>query len=270
MGFKIGFMAEQPSVKAEDTVCTTPQKKTVPKKSVVMVHFAAEQQTLAYYNDMFDLQCGDMVYVDGKMAGKLGRVVEISYNFKISLRDYKRVIDLVDTQVHGQFFMARSYFITFDPCGLPANRAQSWFMPSWPDQEFCTGQDGSSFYLNNLNSLKIGRKIGNAAFDYYMENRVKYLCIDGDRGIALVIGSSPYKVEFTYKNGQISNLVCSCYCVGYCKHQVAAMMLLNHILAYVQDNLDNRFEKTGYMAVVDKALLFERAIAKKKGGSISF
>ena len=44
-----------------------------------------------------------MVYVDGKLEGQRGRVVEVSYTFKIKLSDYKRVIAVVDTNVSGQF-----------------------------------------------------------------------------------------------------------------------------------------------------------------------
>ncbi len=59
--------------------------------------------TLAYYNDRFDLHCGDLVYVDGKLEGKRGRVVDVNYNFRINLADYKRVIGVADTNVSGRF-----------------------------------------------------------------------------------------------------------------------------------------------------------------------
>ena len=77
-------------------------------------------KSLAYYNDQFDLKPCDRVYVDGKLEGQLGIVTAVNYNFKIKLSEYKRVIALVKTDVHGKFYMAGSHFVTFDPqCALP-------------------------------------------------------------------------------------------------------------------------------------------------------
>ena len=64
---------------------------------------------LTYFNALFDLKVGDRVYVDGKLEGQLGHVVDVSYNFKIKISDYKKVIAVVDTTVHGQFYMAGSH-----------------------------------------------------------------------------------------------------------------------------------------------------------------
>ena len=75
--------------------------------------------TLSYYNDLFDLKVGDIVFVEGKLEGLCGRVVDVTYNFKIKLSDYKRVISVADTEVRGEFFFAGSHFITFDPTVLP-------------------------------------------------------------------------------------------------------------------------------------------------------
>ena len=55
------------------------------RKSVVRVYFPVRNMTLSYYNDMFDLHKGDIVYVDGKLEGLQGRIVDITYSFKIKL-----------------------------------------------------------------------------------------------------------------------------------------------------------------------------------------
>ena len=62
--------------------------KGEPVKSVVRVHFPARNMTLSYYNDLFDLKVGDIVFVEGKLEGLRGRVVDVTYNFKIKLSDY--------------------------------------------------------------------------------------------------------------------------------------------------------------------------------------
>ena len=45
-------------------------ERTIPRRSVVQVYFAANHRSLAYYNDRFDLKPGDLVFVDGKLAGQ--------------------------------------------------------------------------------------------------------------------------------------------------------------------------------------------------------
>ena len=65
MAFKIGFAAEHPAEKQNEAAYITQKAQTVPRKSVVQVRFPGRGMALAYYNDLFDLKCGDMVYVEG-------------------------------------------------------------------------------------------------------------------------------------------------------------------------------------------------------------
>jgi hypothetical protein len=97
---------------------------------------------LSYYNDEFDLKVGDRVYVDGKLEGQLGYITGVSYNFKIKLSDHKKVIAVVDTEVHGQFFLAGSHFIAFDPAVLPKEQIALWFKaPAQDDEEYVSKID---------------------------------------------------------------------------------------------------------------------------------
>ena len=54
------------------SVASVQPSQCVPVKSVVQVHFPRKNRTLGYYNDSFDLHRGDLVYVDGKLAGPRG------------------------------------------------------------------------------------------------------------------------------------------------------------------------------------------------------
>ena len=83
------------------------------RKSVVRVLFES-RINLTYYNDLFDLHQGDIVYVEGKLEGKRARANDVNYNFKVKVSDYKKVIALVDTDIKGKLFSAGSHFITFD------------------------------------------------------------------------------------------------------------------------------------------------------------
>ena len=199
MAFKIGFAADTGEKKPVAATYTVPQQAAAPRKSVVQIYFADRHMTLAYYNDQFDLHRGDMVYVDGKLEGMLGRVTEVNYNFKIKVSDYKRVIAVVDTTVHGQFFMAGSHFVTFDREALPSSKAVTWFKaPAKEDDEFVSGSDDTTFRLDDLKGMNVTAAIAERGHEYYMENKVRYISIDGTKGYAIVEGSEAYEVEFEY------------------------------------------------------------------------
>ena len=119
MKFKIGFTAEQ--TKNNNTMTANCERKTQTeiRRSVVQVYFPQRHMELAYYNDMFDLKNGDLVYVDGKLEGMLGRVTDVNYTFKIKVSDYKRVISVVDTNINGTLYFAGSNFVAFDRDVLP-------------------------------------------------------------------------------------------------------------------------------------------------------
>lgn len=270
MAFKIGFAADTGEKKPVAATYTVPQQAAVPRKSVVQIYFADRHMTLAYYNDQFDLHRGDMVYVDGKLEGMLGRVTEVNYNFKIKVSDYKRVIAVVDTTVHGRFFMAGSHFVTFDREALPSSKAVTWFKaPAKEDDEFVSGSDDTTFRPDDLKGMNVTAAIAERGHEYYMENKVRYISIDGTKGYAIVEGSEAYEVEFEYRNGEISQLICSCFCSYNCKHEFAAMLQLRETLELIEKNYGDEYARTGYFAAVNKGTLFAFAIDGKDNGSFT-
>lgn len=266
MKLKIGFVdKEVPRVAKEGT--EPAQKMNAIRKSVVQVYFPDSHKTLAYYNDRFDLRRGDLVYVEGKLEGKRGRVVDVNHNFKIKLSDYKRVIALVDTTVNGELFMAGSHFVTFDAAALPVSKVRSWFKAPTEDEEYESGSDDTSFRLDQLSDMHVTAAIAERGHEYYLENKVKYICIDHTKGYAIVEGSEPYEVEFTYRDGEISALTCSCFCSYTCKHEVAAMLQLRETLEHIGKHYAAQYEASAYFAAVTKTTLFEFAIDGKETGS---
>ena len=97
--FKIGFNGSAEEHRKAPGEAHSICPAVTPRKSVVRVHFPARNMNLSYYNDAFDLKCGDIVFVEGKLEGLRGRVVDVAYNFKITLSDYKRVISVADIMV---------------------------------------------------------------------------------------------------------------------------------------------------------------------------
>lgn len=121
MGLKIGFTA---NIYDEEKLSNeiVEQTEFTPRKSVVEVHFPSRDRSYPYFNDSFDLKKGDIVFVDGKLEGIRGIVVNVNYNFKIKLSDYKRVIAVADTRVKGELFFAGSHLISFDRQTIPYSK----------------------------------------------------------------------------------------------------------------------------------------------------
>lgn len=269
MKFKIGFVYDEDTSKEKTKVCSEKPSAAAPRRSVVQVRFPGRSMSLAYYNDRFDLKPGDLVYVDGKLEGQCGRVLEVHYNFKIKISDYKRVIARVDTDVKGRFYHVGSHFVTFDNTVLSPRQAALWFRaPLREDEEFVSGRDESSFCLADLRGMGASADRVERGREYYVETRVRYLSVDGSRGYAIVEGRTAYEVEFEYCDGQISNLTCSCFCSGTCKHAVAAVLQLKETLEAIEQHNAAAYERTGYFAAVEKETLFRIVIDGKKTGSL--
>ena len=267
--FKIGFAAHSDALPAESESEPVSSVSTTPKKSVVRIHFPARNMTLSYYNDAFDLKHGDIVYVDGKLEGLRGRVVDITYNFKIKLSDYKRVMSVADTNVKGKFHFAGSHFVAFDPTALPYEKIITWFKaPEKKDEIYASGSDETSFCLDDLSTMKISRSIAERGHDYYIENKVSYLCLDGSHGRAIVEGSQAYELEFEYQKREIRNLTCNCFCSYPCKHEFAAMLQLKETLDMLEKNYSRQYEESVYFAAVSKGALLSFAVDGKAHGSI--
>ena len=265
----IGFASCTDEATSQSNLSMPASNGSEPRKSVVRVHFPARNMTLSYYNDAFDLKVGDIVYVDGKLEGLRGRVVDITYNFKIKLSDYKCVISVADTHVNGEFFFAGSHFVTFDPTTLPYSKVISWFKA--PDKEedvYVSGNDDSSFQLDDLSTMKVSHDIAERGHDYYMESRVRYICLDGTKGRAIVEGSQIYELEFECENREIRNLTCNCFCSYPCKHEFAAMLQLRETLELIAKNYESQHKATNYFAAVVKGTLMSFAIDGKDAGSI--
>lgn len=118
MKVKIGFTAEKEVEKKAPEIETKAPEEAPARESLVRVYFPQRGFDCTYYNNLFDLHVGDLVYVDGKLEGKRGKVIDVSYTFKIKLSDYKRVIAKIDTDISGEFCYVGDELFSFDkiPC----------------------------------------------------------------------------------------------------------------------------------------------------------
>lgn len=266
--YQIGFNTRISKEYENKETETVYQKTVQPKKSVVYVYFPHRGTGWAYYNDSFDLKVGDFVYVDGKLEGYRGQVTNVNYSFKIKLSDYKKVIAVVDTNVKGDFYLADSHIVSFDKNAIPFSKVLTWFKAPENDDDFVSGNDDAfRFSLDDLSKMKISPDIANRGHDYYIDNRVCYLEIDGTKGHAIAEGSENYEIEFDYTEGEISNLKCSCFCSGACKHEFAAMLQLKESLELITENYEDEYDD--YFAMISKGAFINIVMNKKVSGKIS-
>ena len=91
---------------------------------------------------------------------------------------------------------------------LPRRKVMSWYKaPSKPDTEYACGSDDSTFPLRELHRMRVDVAVAERGYAYYAENRVRYLCLDGMKGYALVEGTEPYDVEFVYSDVDVNTLL---------------------------------------------------------------
>ena len=276
MAFKIGFATSS----VEDTLreleeeLPETQHKSFPRQSIVKVRFIGRNTTLVYYNDLFDLHNGDVVYVDGKMEGLPGRVIDINYNFKIKRSDYRRVIALADSDVHGTFYMTLTHFISFDRHAVPRSKASTWFLaPVSQEDEYITGSNDTDYFsLDNLNGMRVSSAIAERGFDYFISNHVQYLCLDDTDGYAIVEGSdcNYYEVEFQYtSDGAVGGITCTCPCGYHCKHEYAVMLQLRELLDLIEAKYSDEYGRSNFVSIIYKEALFRYAVDWKESGSIT-
>ena len=266
MKFPIGFALNDESKKVDMEPLV--KQETVKVKSLAQVYFPERNQTLTYFNDQFDLKRGDFVFVDGKLEGIRGIVREVNKNFKIKVADYKKVISVADTNVSGQMYMAGSHFVSFDASVLPYEKIRTWYLPPVKEEdEYETGNDDTVIMLDKLGDMKVSQPVWERGREYYMDNHVRYICVDNGHGRAIVEGERAYEVEFERVDGEIRNLICSCPCGYTCKHEVAAMMQLKETLELIEKHYADLHH--GYFAAIVKGDLFRFAIDSRKIGSFS-
>lgn len=134
---------------------------------------------------------------------------------------------------------------------------------------FISSSDDTAFLLEDLSGFNITPVIADRGHNYYMDNRVRYICFDGSKGYAIVEGSDAYEVDFEYHGGKISGITCSCFCSGNCKHEFAVMLQLRETLRLIEKNYSDEYQRTGYFAAIPKGVLFNFAIdGKEKGGFV--
>lgn len=256
----IGFMAnddgqtEMPSVPAAGRGAT-------PVKSLAKVLFD-RHPPLTYYNDRFDLQEGDVVYVSGKLAGEPGVVVSVTTKFRIHTSDYERVLSLLDLTIHGSFIRVRDKMVSLDPLAIPPEQFGGWVTPPAPpkkmseeaeEDEVISGE-GYTIDIHDIEACEdLPPAIAERAIHYCMEGRVRYLCIQNGAGRAYVEGTRWYRVDFRFSDGVMTDIYCDCPYPALCKHEVAVALTLQMLF------LEPQFKNADAFMALDRCVFWRLA-----------
>ena len=154
-----------------------------------------------------------------------------------------------------------------EPNVLPYAQVRSWFFPPEADGEYAVGHGPGPVYA--LEQLSIPAGVAEKGHAYYMENRVIYLSVDVTAGRAIVSGSVPYEITFTYADGSVSALTCGCYETGLCKHGAALLLQLRETLEKIHEHWPDALAEDGYFAAVSKSAFSFFTTSSSKPASIT-
>ena len=171
---------------------------------------------------------------------------------------------MADTNVSGQMHMAGAHFVSFSASVLLYEKIRTWYFPPVkPEDEYETGNDA----LDKLGDMKVYQAVWERGREYYIDNHVRYICVDDGHGRAIVGGERAYEVEFDFADGEIRNLICSCPCGYTCKHEVATMMQLRETLELIDRHYADLY--SGYFVAIAKGDLFRFAVDGRETGSFT-
>lgn len=218
---------------------------STPVRSIVEVRFLEDGKLLSYYNDRFNLKVGDIVFVSGKYAGKMGIVNAVTTKFKINLANYQKIIACPVFTLSGTFNPMWGMMVSADRTAIPsAEMFRDWVKPPLSDEqetEIIYG-DGYSFDLDSFETDgDVNQTILERALDYCKEGKIRYLSINQGIGTAFVEGTLWYEVNFVYHDGKITEMYCDCPYPGLCKHNLAVLLMLRALLHELPANTDPEF-----------------------------
>lgn len=232
----IGFqIPEEP--KTQPCEQAAPECAAAPVKSLAKVLFP-DGRSFYYYNDLFALKRGDLVFVSGKLAGLPGHVVKVTTKFKINLSDYEKVLACPDLRIRGEYRRFKDKMISFDESAVSPEQFRSWAIAPISEEaasEVVCGE-GFEVTLSELEKCEeIAEPVLSRAIGYLEEGRVTYLALRGEQGTAFVAGTTNYEVRFRLKNGTVTELYCDCPYPGLCKHAIAVLITLRGLLRELED-----------------------------------
>lgn len=237
----LGFDLRIKKEKAENVIVEPEgQEKVSVIPTVVEVKFEDGRQ-YPYYNDKFDLKENDVVFVDGKLFGKPGRVVSVTDKFKISLEYYKKVLSVLDLNFHGSFKKELWYMINEGDTDLSFEQVKGWFVPLSEAEELFIKGKGDSADLEH--GFEVSENEMSDAEDIVERERCLFISVINGEGKAIIKGKGGYHtVEFNLQDGSVlTDVYCDCIKPCSCSHMEAISMLLYFFKKHEKIDLEKDF-----------------------------
>lgn len=270
MTAKIGFKFDENSTEMQEINIGSIHEsieENAPRKCLAEIRFPDVFRPYTYYNDTFDLKEGDKVYVSGKLEGVMGTVESVSYNFKIDLSKYQRVIRKIESHIKGEFSLIGAHLLTFDREALPYEKVITWFdFPIKENVEYVTCSDGRAWALDKI---PVAWSCGEYGDWLFAKNQVKYLSLNRTKGVAIVEDNDEiHEIEFTFENSKISDFFCDCYDPHICGHQYAVVRQLQAVTKLIEENYAQQYANSNCFALVNRTILETFATDSKASGKV--
>ncbi|MBO6011844.1 MAG: SWIM zinc finger family protein [Oscillospiraceae bacterium] len=215
----LGFSVGEPP---EETPAAAQAESAEPVRSLVSVSFPDDGRTLTYYNDGFALEPGDRVFVEGKLAGRVGVVEKVCEKFRIRPSDYKKVVSVANAVLRGTYEAVLDMMVARGGDAMSPEEFRATVLPPRSGEDELLVGDGFELDLNDPASAEEADRASiDRAIEYCRGNRVAYVAVRGGAGTAYVRGTKWYEVGFTLDGDRVAGMYCDCPRPGLCKHLLA-------------------------------------------------
>ena len=228
---QIGFSINEEKEYEKEEKAYAPKEEEA-KQSVVTVRFENGRE-YPYYNDKFNLKINDLVFVDGKLYGQVGKVIKVTTKFKISTKYYKEVIAKLDTTIHGKFKKAECFMLAKGNNVVPFEQIEKWFKPpiilkeDEKEEKFILGEG----YETLISDITKGDEFSTVDYlkgeHYFNLGKVEAITVNNKIGHAVVKNNHAHIVDFKIKGGKIYDIYCDCISPDFCHHAFAVCAALS-------------------------------------------
>ncbi|MCI6360592.1 MAG: hypothetical protein MR773_01865 [Eubacterium coprostanoligenes] len=214
------------------------------KSCVVTVRFENGKE-YPYFNDRFELEKGDKVFVDGKLFGKLGTVIDKTYQFKVSKSFYKYVINKLDFDVHSDFEPAFGFMIAKGNDIVDNDQFVSWFKPPFIPtdedpipEEYFIGEG----YSQKIGELEIDGDTIQEAVNILHDDALKGILVKDGVGVAVMKDSDKtHIIDFKINGDSITDMYCDCMDAYFCEHLAGFCIVLDMFIKDKHITTDDSF-----------------------------
>ena len=204
-------------------------------KNLVEVRFDGGLK-LSYYNDLEGVKVGSLVTVTGKKSGEICTVVKVLSTFKAPKFEMQWIDEIIETDLTGSYFSIKKDVFSFDS-NLTAKQFLSVMSRDKYEPSKIFGDGEIEIDLENLESCELfdNELIKERGLEIYKNQMVRFISLKNGQGKAVVLGTNWYEIDFKYKKGKITSLLCDCPYFTNCKHSYAFLLKFREVLKSLKE-----------------------------------